>query len=575
MAEAIPGADSDGYPLPAGLQPTSFLGPVSACPPEYADVPVRDVVAQINAERQNRVAAGEREVLAPGFRSRTPAGTAGSGTGFESGGVLDVSAPSAMLAGLTDSVTRDGRIAELDDDELIGAMRAWKRLESWCSANLLTAVAELARRRPAEGTAAAAPGEFPGQVSEFANDEVAAALTLTSQAADTCTALSLDLAIRLPASAAAHRAGLIDYPKARLIAEATRILSDDDARQVEALVLPKAAEQTTGQLRAALARAVIAVDPGAAARRREEALKDPRVCRWQEDAGTAALAGHSLPPADVLAADQRLTARALALRDAGLPGSVGELRARAYLDALLDRDSTPTPSEPAPTGPGTSAPPPADPADPADPVGPAAPPPGPPPSPRLPALINLTLPLATQLGLADDPGVVAGFGPVDPVLARQLATLAAADPRSRCCVTLIGPDGRAVGHGCLPGPGALANLTTRGLTLSITPLAQDTCDHRSREPGYEPSRRLQHLIWARSTSCTAPGCRRPAARCDLDHTVPYDQRGPTCPCNLAPLCRHHHRCKHSQGWRLDQPSPGVMRWITPAGRQYTTKPNAF
>lgn len=568
MAETIPASDSDGCPPPAGLQPTSYLGPVSSCPPEYAGVPVRDVVAQINAERQNRAAA-EREVLAAGFRSRTPAATAGSGTGFESGGVLDVSAPSAMLAGLTDSVTRDGRLAELDDDELIGAMRAWKRLESWCSANLLTAVAELARRRPAEGTAAAAPGEVPGQVSEFANDEVAAALTLTSQAADICTALSLDLAIRLPATARAHHAGLIDYSKARLIAEATRILSDDDARQVEARILPKAGEQTTGQLRAALARAVIAVDPQAAARRREEALKDPRVRRWQEDAGTAALAGHGLPPADVLAADQRLTARALALRDAGLPGSVGELRARAYLDALLDRDSTPAPSEPAPTSPGASAPPPA------DPVGPAAPPPGPPIGPRLPALINLTLPLATQLGLADDPGVVAGFGPVDPAQARQLATLAAADPRSRCCVTLTGPGGRAVGHGCLPGPGALANLTTRILKLTITPLNQDACDHRCQEPGYEPSRRLQHLIWARTPTCAAPGCRRPAARCDLDHAVPYDRGGRTCECNLAPLCRHHHRCKHSQGWRLDQPSPGVMRWITPAGRQYTTKPDAY
>ena len=196
-------------------------------------------------------------------------------------------------------------------------------------------------------------------------------------------------------------------------------------------------------------------------------------------------------------------------------------------------------------------------------------------SPRLPALINLTLPLATQLGLADDPGVVAGFGPVDPAQARQPTMLAAADPRSRCCVTLTGPGGRPVGHGCLPGPGALANLTTRGLQLTITPLSQDACDHRRQEAGYEPSRSLQHLIWARTPTCAAPGCRRPAARCDLDDTVPYDRGGPTCECNLAPLCRHHHRCKHSQGWRLDQSSPGVMRWITPAGRQYITEPDAY
>jgi hypothetical protein len=45
---------------------------------------------------------------------------------------------------------------------------------------------------------------------------------------------------------------------------------------------------------------------------------------------------------------------------------------------------------------------------------------------------------------------------------------------------------------------------------------------------------LQHLIRARSATCTAPGCRRPAARCDLDHTVPWDQGGITCECDLAP-----------------------------------------
>jgi hypothetical protein len=58
------------------------------------------------------------------------------------------------------------------------------------------------------------------------------------------------------------------------------------------------------------------------------------VRRWREDAGTAALAGYGLPPADVLAADQQLTTRALALRSAGLSGPIEELRARAYLDTL-------------------------------------------------------------------------------------------------------------------------------------------------------------------------------------------------------------------------------------------------
>jgi len=143
-------------------------------------------------------------------------------------------------------------------------MRAWQRLRSWSSSGLMASAAELARRRPADRTPPAAPGRFPEQVSEFAVDEVAAALTVTGRAADTLFATALDLETRLPVTARALHEGLIDEPRARLIAEATRILTGDQAGQVESLVFPEAAGQTTGQLRAALARAIIAVDPGAA-----------------------------------------------------------------------------------------------------------------------------------------------------------------------------------------------------------------------------------------------------------------------------------------------------------------------
>jgi hypothetical protein len=561
-------ADDDGATPPR--QHGLYLVPSTARPPEYAAVPIHELMDRIDAERGQR--AADEEALTAGFCPRPPSSAAEPGSGFESGGVLDTCAPEGTLAGLADAVTRDGRLAELNDDELIGVLRAWRRLESWSSAGVLAAIAELARRRPAEKTPPAPPGQFPAQVSEFVSDEVAAALTLTGPAAGVLSDVALDLAVRLPGTFQAQHAGIIDYPRARLIAESTRILTDEQARQVEAKILPAAGEQTTGRLRAALARAVIAVDPQAATRRREEAQKDPRVRRWREDAGTAALAGYSLPPADVLAADQRLTDRAVALRNVGVPGSLEELRALAYLDTLLGRDSAP-PAGPAsgpPVSPSDSAPlaPSSDPASP----GPANPPPS---QPRLAARVNLTLPLATALGLADSPGLVAGFGPVDAPLARHLAGLSAVNPASRCCITLTDIEGHAVGHGCLTGPGALAALGTRGLSLAITPLARGSCDHRHEELRYQPSRKLQHLIWARTPTCTAPSCRRPAARCDLDHTTPYDQGGRTCECDLAPLCRHHHRCKQSEGWYLKQPQPGVLEWTTPAGRRYLTVPEPY
>ena len=111
------------------------------------------------------------------------------------------------------------------------------------------------------------------------------------------------------------------------------------------------------------------------------------------------------------------------------------------------------------------------------------------------------------------------------------------------------------------------------MTVTAVPIATGDCDHRHREPGYRPSPTLARLLRARTTTCCFPGCRRPATRCDLDHTIPYEDGGLTCECNLAPLCRRHHRLKQAEGWRLLQPSPGVLVWLTPAGRRYTTLPS--
>ena len=557
-AEAVSDDGGASDPLPLGAPEVGYyLGPRSSCPPEYADVPIGQLMADLDAQKQAGTGTDD-EIVAAGFLPRA-AGAPGN-SGFESGGPLDACMPGGPLAGLADAATRDGRLSELDDDELIGVLRTWRRLESWCSSGTLAATAELARRRPADRTPPASGTGFPAQLSEFTGDEVAAALTLTGRAADAHLELALDLALRLPATARAHHEGIIDYPKARLIADLTRVLSDEHARQVEDKILPAAGQQTTGQLRAAVGRAVLAVDPEAAIRRREEAQRDPRVRRWQEDAGTAALAGYGLPPADVLQADQRITDGALRLRDTGLPGTLEELRARAYLDILLGQDSAPPAGQSRPEG---------------APISPAP--------RRLAARVNLTVPLLTHSGLAAEPAMVAGFGPVDPALARELTTLAAAHPVSRFCVTVTGTDGRAIGHGCIPGhppdhgrtPSHSPDLNpagTSGFTVTVSPLAGEDCDHRHQEAAYQPSRKLRHLIWARTPTCCAPGCRRPAARCDLDHTVPYDQGGRTCECGLAPLCRHHHRCKQAEGWRLEQPRPGVMRWTTPAGRRYHLRP---
>jgi hypothetical protein len=64
-------------------------------------------------------------------------------------------------------------------------------------------------------------------------------------------------------------------------------------------------------------------------------------------------------------------------------------------------------------------------------------------------------------------------------------------------------------------------------------------------------------------------------RCDLDHTVAWEDGGVTCCCNLAPLCRHHHKLKQAEGWFLGQPEPGVLVWRAPTGRTYATVPTTY
>ena len=89
-----------------------------------------------------------------------------------------------------------------------------------------------------------------------------------------------------------------------------------------------------------------------------------------------------------------------------------------------------------------------------------------------------------------------------------------------------------------------------------------------------PSRALGHLVRARTTTCPAPGRGAQPHHGDLDHTLAYPA-GPTGGCSLAPPCRRHHRARQAPGWQLTQPEPGIMRWQTPSGRVYTTRPTVY
>ena len=243
----------------------------------------------------------------------------------------------------------------MSEAELVGVLCAWDRVEAHAAARKLAVSAELARRNPAPPDA------------EFTADQVAYALGESRGRAGDLLDLAQTLGTRLPGTAAALDDGTISRYKAEIIARATALLDDAEARAAEDKVLDRAARLTPGGLRAAIAAAVMEVAPEKAKERREAAAKDARVERWAEDSGNAALMGCELPPDEVLAADQRITAWAQELRKAGLEGGMDVLRARAFLDLLLGKDSRPRRDAsggedgtgPGPGGPGSGGPGPA------------------------------------------------------------------------------------------------------------------------------------------------------------------------------------------------------------------------
>ena len=123
------------------------------------------------------------------------------------------------------------------------------------------------------------------------------------------------------------------------------LLDPAEARAAEAMVLDRAGSMTAAGLRAAISRAVMEVNPEKAKKRREHAARNAQVARWAEPSGNAGLTGRELPPAQVLAADQRITWWATQLRKTGLDGDMDQLRARAFLDILLGIDSRPHPHD--------------------------------------------------------------------------------------------------------------------------------------------------------------------------------------------------------------------------------------
>lgn len=129
--------------------------------------------------RPGQGAPGPDECLDAGFLSRDvppPPGQDQSGSGLGSGEVFDTCLPGPDLAGAADKAAGAARdFADLNDDELIGTLRAFDRMEAWSAAGKAAAAVELARRRPAVGRDRAIRAGKTAPWGTYCADELAAA----------------------------------------------------------------------------------------------------------------------------------------------------------------------------------------------------------------------------------------------------------------------------------------------------------------------------------------------------------------------------------------------------------------
>jgi hypothetical protein len=514
---------------------------------------------------------------------------------FGQGDEADVLPPGPLLVSLTEAAANG--LGRLSDNELVGLLQATRRQIAREQYKQVLVTAEFGRRRRAAFQDAARrgipvgcrPGGFPGE-------ELAIELVTTTAEAGHRIDDAIDLTTRLPMTLAGLAAGQIDEPRAGWIAMYTRSLTPADAALADEVLAWAAPDLREEQLARKAACLEKRLNPEGVAARREHAKRnEQRVEARRELSGNASLSGRELATADVMAGKAHIDAIAVKLRNSGLiDGTLDRLRALTFtdltqgrnpLDRIKLRDSGLASDGSKPRDSSPLRPAPAQPADGDGEPGRASARPG--DKLPLPALVNLLVPVGSLFGWSAAPGQAGAWGILDRDETRAVVSAVAQHPRTRWCVTLTAPDGTALAHACArgqhakllddlepqPPPAKLAELLHR-LNLVFSPIAADSCDHAQAEDHYTPSRKLKHLVRARTATCDAPGCSAQAISTDLDHTTPWPD-GQTEQCNLAPRCRTHHRAKQAPDWKVEQVGPGVTRWTLPSGRTHVTTPTQY
>ena len=484
---------------------------------------------------------------------------------------LEAIVPGSGLAGVLERVD----LPSGDDELVVEFVAAAERLAAWAHLRAAEAAAELSRRVSMNPDWHA---PVPTRTC-VAGDELAMRLGWSRPAANRLVRDGQALNNELLLTAEAVREGRLDSPKLRVLTDRLHDRPGQLAWAVQEQVLPQAATRTPTQLAADVDRALLAIDPQDAAIRLPKAVARRHVCHPRRLPDGMAGLWAVLPATDAARIDATLEATARAARTLGDARTLDQLRADTLTDlasgtallagaalagAVQREAGLPRAVDVegavavAVAASGEVS---ADPREDVDPPlcghqgrrGPTStdcgcPHDERPPGRRAPGIrvpkvrIDVTVALSTLLGLDDQPGQLAGFGPIPAEQARALAA-----------------------------GGIWRRLVTDPLSGAVLDVG------RTR---YRPPQPLAEHVLARDGVCAAPGCTVPAHRCDLDHTTEYHAvpangspvRGKTSADNLGPLSSWCHRLKTDGGFTLRQVSPGVFEWHTPAGYAYRVTP---
>jgi hypothetical protein len=295
----------------------------------------------------------------------------------------------------------------------------------------------------------------------------------------------------MPESWMALDRGDLSLNHIKALHRATRNCTPKVAEAVDRQLAPQAVTRrwTPSELARAARKLIITIDPAGAAEREEKAAAESNVEFFPGEDGMSHL--HVFGPAPfVRAIADVIDDRAAAMGREGDDRPIGVRRFHALVDAVRQPAGS--------TG----------------------------ESPSAHTLV--TIDLGTLLGLNDNPGELAGYGPITADTARKIA----ADSTLQRLVT-----------------DALGNPIDLGRK-------------------YKPSKLLRDLVRATQPRCSMIGCSRPAYQCELDHRLEHGSGGDTKPENLQPLCKLHHQLKTKKRWKVGVNADGKQTWTSFLGLTY-------